>query len=400
MRSAATCVAVLLAGWPAAAQIDVDNRPLKVDPSGPASPAYRDSIEERNRKAREEAERSGKSHVDTTFGEMGDPEAGAGALPPLPGTAPQAGPERRPERSAGPTALPPPARRQREPDYEGFDEVGQGELRQLIGELLQALDRQPEVVRLRAASRREAREPARREETPPAPLPAGGFPKVTAGSGLYARVLYAVNSDYRGPVLIEVLEPPLAGAVLSGGFERVRDRLVLRLGRLSWRGREAAVEAWAVGLDCACYGVGGEVDRHWFERLILPAAFRFAEGYLSARGSGGRRVEVSGETVVDESGRPTGDQAIYSGLGNAARTFGDILLEDAPRGPTVRIPRDTEIAVVFARPPGETAPTTRAAAPAPRGPTTDGVIRVVARPGPAEEAEDGRGDAPARGRGE
>ena len=386
MKTAAgLCVLAVLLCSGAAAQIDVDNRRLKVDPSGSGTPEYDESIEERNRRAREAAEREGGTHIDTTYGAFGDPETKSERAP--------ARVSGEPARQQGPPRAARPGTHRAEPAgaaYERADVVGQGELRKLVGELLQALDRQPQVVRLRAERRRDSPEEGRQATPPTLPLPAVALPKVAAGSGLYARVLYGVNSDYRGPVLIEVLEPPLAGAVLSGGFERVRDRLVLRLNRLSWRGRDTVVEAWAVGLDCACYGVGGEVDRHWWERLVLPAAVRFAEGYLTAKGSGGRRVEVSGETVVDERESPTDRQAIYTGLGNATRTFGDILLEDAPRGPTVRIPRNSEIAVVFARPPGERASDARSAAPAPRGPTADGVIRSVARPAPGESA----GEAP------
>ena len=54
------------------------------------------------------------------------------------------------------------------------------------------------------------------------------------------------NSDYPGPVLLELLEPPLAGAVVSGEFALVRERLVLRLTRLEYRGRCVPVDAWAV----------------------------------------------------------------------------------------------------------------------------------------------------------
>ena len=282
-----------------------------------------------------------------------------------------------------------------EPSYEpSREEVRQGELRDLVGELLKALDRGPSVVRLRPP--REARpERPRESRAAAAGTPAAEFPGVRAGAGFYARVLYSVNSDFRGPVMIELLEPPLSGAVLSGNFERVRDRLVVRLSRISWRGREAGVEAWAVGLDCACYGLEGEVDRHWWERLILPAAVRFAEGFLTAKGASGRRVEVSGETVVDERDDPTSRQAVYSGLGNAARSVGDILLEDAPSGPTVRIPRDSDVAVVFARPPGAVASTLRVAVPGSRGPTGPAVVRRGARP-PGGREEDSGGTAEAQ----
>ena len=45
-------------------------------------------------------------------------------------------------------------------------------------------------------------------------------------------------------------------------------------------------------------------------------------------------------------------EAVHSGLGTATRSAGDILLENAPARPTVRIPRNTELIVMFARSPG------------------------------------------------
>ena len=405
MRVAAVCLAVSLA-WcsGAGAQIDIDNRDVKVDPSGEASPEYGRSIDERNRKKREEAERSGESHIDTTFGPLkgaeskgesqAEPKGGKKAakpeLPQVPGGAAK-------REELGRKEIPETRGAAAGPGYEGPDEeVERAELRELVGELLKALDRGPSVVRLRAPPEDSA-ERGRAGAATPTPAAAPRFPPVRAGAGLYGRVLYAVNSDFQGPVMVELLEPPLAGAVLTGRFERVREELAVRLSRISWRGAESPVEAWAVGLDCACYGIGGEVDRHWWERLILPAAVRFAEGFLIARGSAGRRVEVSGETVVDERGEPTSRQAVLAGLGNAARSAGEILLQDAPAGPTVRIPRDTEIAVVFARPPGARTSAVSAAGRGPRGPTGGGVVRSSARPpaGGAEDSPDGRGGQPA-----
>lgn len=396
---AAIAGAVLLLGpFGAAAQIDVDNRGVRVDPSGPGSPEYERTIEERNRRQREAAEKAGGTHIDTTYGQFGEaPEASEPAGPRDAGDAARR-PAEVPASGKTEAAAPAPAAGPavEGPVYGGREEeVRQGELRELVGELLKALDRGPSVVRLTAPqedAERAAPAPVPAASRPPA---AGGLPAIGAGAGFYARVLYAVNSDFRGPVMIEILEPPLAGAVLTGAFERVREALTVRLSRMSWRGRESPVEAWAVGLDCACYGLDGEVDRHWWERLILPAAVRFAEGFLVARGTAGRRVEVSGETIVDERDAPAGRQAFYRGLGSAARSVGDILLQDAPAGPTVRIPRDTDVAVVFARPPGETAAVTGAAAAAvPRGPTRSGVVRRAVRP--EAEMRSGRGAAPAR----
>ena len=153
-------------------------------------------------------------------------------------------------------------------------------------------------------------------------------------------------------MLLELLEPPLAGAVVAGAFGRVGERLTLRLSRLEYRGRSVPVDAWAVGLDCACYGIEGEVDRHWFARVLLPGAVRFAEGFLDAISRADETVIVNGDVRYERRAAETRD-AVNAGLAVAARTAGEVLLEDAPDGPTARIPRDTELVVVFAAPPEE-----------------------------------------------
>ena len=400
----AAAVLAALAAAPAPAQIEVDNRDVKVDPEAPGTSQYDETIEERNRQQLKRAREIGGSHIDTTYGPGRTvPEEGAPtSLPPLPSEETDAPPPGPPggqpaaarTSTSGPTSRPAsdaaaePARRPPAASYEALDEVSGGGLRDLIGELLKVLDKPPRTVRLRAAS---PPAPPPRETAPAAPetVDAGrtAFPALKAGGALYARVLYAVDSDFPGPVLLEVLEPPLAGAIATGTFDRVRDRLVVRVSRVSWRGVDAPAEGWAVGLDCACFGIEGEVDRHWFERLILPAAFRFAQGFLAAKAATARRVEVSGETVIEEQAGPTDRQAVYAGLGEAARSAGEILLQDAPTGPTVRIPRDAELAVVFARPPGAGVERGRAPAPASRGPVppnpSAGIVRARAAPAPA-----------------
>ena len=173
------------------------------------------------------------------------------------------------------------------------------------------------------------------------------LPRVASGEGLYGRVLYGVSSDYPGPVLLELLQAPLAGAVLRGGFEVVRERLVLRFSSMEYRGERVAVEALAVDPDCACYGVEGEVDRHFFERVLLPAALAFGQGYLDALASPLSTITtVDGDLVVEERANRE-DAELYAGAAGAARALGGVILETAPRGPTVTLERDTELVVVF-----------------------------------------------------
>ena len=174
------------------------------------------------------------------------------------------------------------------------------------------------------------------------------LPEVGAGDALYARLLYDVNSDYPGPVMLQLLQRPLYGAVARGDFSLVRERLVVRVSSLEIGGETLQVDAFALGLDCACYGISGEVSYHWFERVILPAATGFVENFLIARAQPERRViETEAGTVVSEESAPTRDEALYSGAAAAAGQVSRILLEQAPSRQTVVIPRNTELAVMF-----------------------------------------------------
>ena len=346
-------------GGPGLAQVP-DNRGPRLDPEDSVPPAYRDTLDERDRQRLDAARAAGETFIPVILG---------------PGTAPAAA-------AAGPAparAAPTPPR----PAYEGYrqpepaaprasggDERAAGDLRPeglrpegLIGVLIESWTRPPEIVRLRyrgtpwspaAAARDPDAATYRTEEKGggrDARTAGATLPRIPAGRGLYARTLYAVDSDYPGPVLLELLEPPLAGAVATGAFTLVRERLVLRLTRLEYRGRSVPVDAWGVGLDCACYGVEGEVDSHWFSRVLLPSAVRFAEGFLTALSRPSETVIV-GDGVRYERLESSTREAVHAGLAGAARTAGEVLLENAPDGPTVRIPRDTEMVVVFAAPPG------------------------------------------------
>ena len=342
-------VAVLSAGgFPCVALAQVpDNRDLKLDPEDSVPPFYRETLDERDRQRLDAARETGETYLPTFQGPSSAPAAVNGAP-----TTPQPAYEgyRTPERRASP-APGGDRRRAGEPQREGRGPEG------LVGVLIEAWTRQPEIVRVRYPEA-AARDPGPASRGRISAQPAGQdartaasvLPHVPAGTGLYARAMYAVDSDYPGPVLLEILEPPLAGAVASGAFTLVGERLVLRLSRLEYRGRSFAVDAWAAGLDCACYGVDGEVDSHWFERVLLPSAVRFAEGFLTALSRPSETV-VIGDAVRYERREAATRDAVHAGLATAARTAGDVLLENAPDGPSVRIARDTELVVVFAAPP-------------------------------------------------
>ena len=341
------CAAV----WAGAAWADVpDNRGVGFNPDDPVSPAYGETIQDRDKQRLDDALEHGDSFVSTVHGTGRAPHEG----PPLPlehGSDPADVGSASPEPAAK-APRPVPAYesigrpRTRGPDRDGG-------LTAMIGALLESWTRPPEIVRLRYADPQErVSDAARSSAAPEPPAPADDrarLPHVAAGQGFYAHTLYAVDSDYPGPVVLELLQPPLVGAVAHGGFERVGERLVLRLASLTWRGRTHPVDAWAVDPECACFGIEGEVDRHFMARVVLPAAARFAEGFMTAAAMPARTLSLQDGTVLHERG--AGErETLHSGLGAAARTLGDVLTADAPKETTVRIPRNTPLVVMVARP--------------------------------------------------
>ena len=326
---------LLVLGGPGAAQTLPNNAAPKLDPTEEVRPAYGETLRQRDRQRRDRAESEGASFIERM--------QGGAAPPPEPPARFSAKPPPRP--AAEPAEPDPP-----DPPYETVREAAEtGALPELVAALLEIWNAPPAFVRLRypaPATDAAASPPG----MPSAPAPA--LPEIRPGRSFYARALYEVNSDYPGPVVIEILEPPLAGAVATGGFQTVRDRMTLRLKSLAFRGANVPVDAWAVGLDCACFGVDAERDRHWIARVLLPAAFRFAEGFLESRSRPDETVRLAGGDAVAVRSAATARDDLYAGLGRSARSIGDILLEDAPKRPTVRIPRNAELAVMFAAPPG------------------------------------------------
>ena len=331
-----------------------DNRGVKLNPEDPLSAAYEDTLDRRDEQRKELARERGESFVPMFHGAGQAPEE-ALSMVPMPDRNPEDGWTER----AGTVREPPAARPS--PVYEtaALPELrtagADGGLAAMIAALLESWTRPPEIVDLRYAAPRErggedAAGAAAAARGPQSPAPRdAGLPHVAAGTGLYARTLYAVDSDYPGPVVLELLQPPLTGAVAHGGFERVRQRLVLRLTSLTWRGRTFPLDAWAVDPGCACYGIEGEVDRHFLSRVLLPAAARFAEGFMTAIAAPARTLTMQDGAVFHERGAGGEREALHAGAGAAARTLGDILTADAPSETTVRIPRDTPLVVMVAR---------------------------------------------------
>jgi len=365
---------------------------VQFDPEKPRAPAFREAIEADDAARRRRAEEEGESFsptfdrptrpVEPAIGPAvrdepppaeipAAPAVGAERPPAIAEPPPEARPPRdQPERAA-------PQYRERLPDRR--ERGGSGDASP-IDALLEVLN-QPagkaawlEYARETVAEDGDGR-PGQERAAPVLPAALAGL---AVGRGLYARTLYEANSDWPGPVVLELLEPPLAGAVATGAFQEANERLVIRIDRLAFGQRSWAIEGWAVDPGCACYGIPGEVDRHWFQRVLLPSALAFAEGFLDAAAQTARVVsrDASGNSITVESAAPSHRQQVHAGAAQAARLASRVLLESAPDGPTVRVPVDTELVLVVTAPP-EPERRTEGAGPAARGNPTRGSAPVA-----------------------
>ena len=356
-RLAAILVLAVLAGGIATAQDPPTDSSLPspaddpLDTDQELGPAQEEALEARDDQELEEARDTGGSHLDTLTGEATATATEQQAEHDIPAAPPSDTP------AYGTPATDPVIRTPSEALAPAYGDYGAPaarpgqDLGDLLAILIQEWSREPAIRQLAYGSSQGVDEPAAAPAGATAAAPSPLLRAIAAGRPFYARTLYEVNSDFPGPVLVEILDEPLAGAVATGGFEVVRDRMVLRLTTLEHEGTVSGIDGWAVDLDCACFGVEGEVDRHWLDRVILPAAIAFAEGWTAALGQPSTTVTVQGDVVIEETGRSDSADRIYEGIAAATGQIGRVLTEDSASRMTVRIPRNTALAVTFASSP-------------------------------------------------
>ena len=173
---------------------------------------------------------------------------------------------------------------------------------------------------------------------------------IEAGREVYTYSRYGLNSDIRGPVVLEVLSGSLRGGVLTGTFEVTREEVLIRMSRLELGGESYRVDAYAVDLNCGCFAHEGDVDHHFLERVLIPAAAQFAQGFLLAAARPSITLDLGASSVTSRSEDTDTRDHLIEGLGQAGQRASEIYSETAPTGPTVRIAQNTEMLVVFVEP--------------------------------------------------
>ena len=144
----------------------------------------------------------------------------------------------------------------------------------------------------------------------------------------------------------------MAGARILGSFKVENDYLVLTFGTIVVDGVSYKADVIAIDPSTANVGLATEIDRRFFERVILPAAAAFVEGMGSAIAeSGTTTVSVSGDTVVESEEELDTRQEIFKGVEEGAGKISEIMDEQAGEvEPMVKVQAGTAVGILFLQP--------------------------------------------------
>ena len=170
-----------------------------------------------------------------------------------------------------------------------------------------------------------------------------------AGQIEYAQLLVEANTDSPGPVLAELASGPLAGSRLIGTFTSNDDFLILSFNSVIVDGVAIQTEAVAIDPSTSKPGMVTEIDRKYFQRVILPAAAAFIKGMGGAIAeSGTTSVSAGAGTTTSSTADLDTKQEFFKGVEKAAQKLGNVLDEQDVK-PMLRLAAGTHIGVLFTK---------------------------------------------------
>lgn len=174
---------------------------------------------------------------------------------------------------------------------------------------------------------------------------------IPAGKGVYARTKLAASSDQGGPVVVTAESGPITGDDMTGSFERRGDRLVVKLDSISLQnGAQETIDALVIAPDSMETAVASSVDQHYVARFVLPVAAAFVAGLGQAIAQSNAIVAVSPFGGYTAQNHLNFNQQLGVAAGVAGNQAQNLLLQDAPKGPTVKLDAGVNVGVVFLKP--------------------------------------------------
>lgn len=173
-----------------------------------------------------------------------------------------------------------------------------------------------------------------------------------AGRIEYAQMITEANSDVPGPILAQLASGPLAGSRMIGSFQKQDDYLTLSFTSVVVDGVAIATSAVALDPETSRPGVVTDIDRKYFQRIILPAAAAFVEGMGKAiADSGTTTVTVDGGAAVSDNKELDTEQELFKGLEEASKKAGKVLDAEGNKAQVmVKVAAGTHIGVFFTKP--------------------------------------------------
>ncbi len=171
---------------------------------------------------------------------------------------------------------------------------------------------------------------------------------VPAGNIAYAQLLNDLNSDVDGPALAQVMSGPFEGGRAIGDFEKQDEYLTLNFKRIVKDGVSYSINGIALDEDTTLAAHQTDVDHHYFQRIVLPAAAAFLTGYTASVAETGQSTTTTpGGGVATDIPEPDANESIMEGVTQASTVVANILNEGQSRPITVYVKRGTTMGILF-----------------------------------------------------
>lgn len=173
--------------------------------------------------------------------------------------------------------------------------------------------------------------------------------KVALGTRFYGMPEIMLVSDDKGPAIAKIYEGPLKGAILAGTYtlNELSEGINIKLDRMSYNGRQYAVEAVMLNLESGRPVMADDVDNHYFKRYGAVGLAAMVSGFASTLKTTTQVVGSDGGVTVVENPIDKGkDQFIYA-LGQVGSVWANELTKNINRPITVTTYAGTGAQIMF-----------------------------------------------------
>lgn len=137
---------------------------------------------------------------------------------------------------------------------------------------------------------------------------AGAFQIVAAES---ASPIDTYKTNYASA---RIVAGPLAGALLFGKAEAADEGLVVTYTNMRFNGKAYTIEAWALDEATSTNAVSADIDRRYFERMVLPILLAGVQGYNQKVSETGSQVVVAANGTAVATPSASAKQARAAGV--------------------------------------------------------------------------------------